>query len=111
MRALNYVPPALAADATASGGSQMLLEKSRFFVKERARLLKLTDTYDILDPDTKQPIGIAQDEPPSWAKYLRLLVKKALLPTRINVYENEAAPPLVSLQKAPGGLRNTAALT
>ena len=89
----------------------MLLEKTRFFVKERARLLKLTDTYDILDPDTQQPIGIAKDEPPSWAKFLRLLVKKALLPTRINVYEHEAAPPLVSLQKGPGVFRTTVVVT
>jgi uncharacterized protein YxjI len=89
----------------------MLLEKSRFFIKERAHLLKLTDTYDILDPDTQQPIGIAKDEPPSWAKFLRLLVKKTLLPTRINVYEHEAAPPLVSLQKAPGVFRTTVVVT
>lgn len=89
----------------------MLLEKTRFFIKERARVLKLTDTYDILDPDTKQPIGIAKDEPPGWAKYLRLLVKKALLPTRVNVYENEAHPPLVSLQKGPGVFRTTVTVT
>ena len=89
----------------------MLLEKSRFFVKERARLLKLTDAYDILDPDTQQQVGIAKDEPPGWAKYLRLLVKKALLPTRINVYDNEAAPPVVSLQKGPGFFRTTVVVT
>jgi len=89
----------------------MLLEKSRFFVKERVAVLKLTDTYDILDPDTQQAIGIAKDEPPSWAKFLRLLVNKALLPTRINVYENEAAPPVVSLEKGPGVFRTTVVVT
>ena len=89
----------------------MLLEKTRFFIKERARILKLTDTYDILDPETKQPIGIAKDEPPGWAKYLRLLVKKALLPTRVNIYDDEAHPPLVSLQKGPGVFRTTVVVT
>ena len=89
----------------------MLLEKQKFFVKERTALLKLTDTYDILDPDTKQQLGVARDEPPGWAKYLRLLVKKALLPTRINVYEHESAPPVVSLQKGPGFFRTTVVVT
>ena len=89
----------------------MLVEKQTFFVKERTALLKLTDTYDILDPDTRQPLGVARDEPPGWAKFLRLLVKKALLPTRINVYEQESAPPVVSLQKGPGFLRTTVVVT
>jgi uncharacterized protein YxjI len=89
----------------------MLLEKTRFFIKERARLLKLTDTYDILDPDTKQSIGIAKDEPPGWAKALRLLVKKALLPTEINVYESESSPPVVSLKKSPGIFRTNVIVT
>jgi uncharacterized protein YxjI len=89
----------------------MLLEKQTFFVRERTGLLKLTDTYDILDPDTKQRLGVARDEPPGWAKFLRLLVKKALLPTRINVYEQESAPPVVSLQKGPGFFRTTVIVT
>jgi uncharacterized protein YxjI len=89
----------------------MLLEKQTFFVKERTALLKLTDTYDILDPDTQQALGVARDEPPGWAKLLRLLVKKALLPTRINVYEQESAPPVVSLQKGPGFFRTTVVVT
>ncbi len=30
----------------------MLFQRRRFLVKERVGLLKLTDTYDIFDPDT-----------------------------------------------------------
>ena len=89
----------------------MLFPRRQFFIRERASVLKLTDTYDILDPDTKQPIGIAKDEPPSWAKFLRLLVKKALLPTEINVYESEVAPPVVSLKKSPGIFRTDVVVT
>jgi uncharacterized protein YxjI len=83
----------------------MLLDRRTFFVKERVAVLRLTDTYDILDPESQQPIGIARDEPPSWAKMLRLVVKKALLPTTLNVYEDEAMPPVLAIHKRPALLR------
>lgn len=77
----------------------MLLDRKVFFIKERVAVMKLTDTYDILDPETKQKIGIAKEEPAGWAKFLRLLVNKHFLPTRINVYEEEQKPPLFSILK------------
>jgi uncharacterized protein YxjI len=89
----------------------MLFPRRQFFIRERASVLKLTDTYDILDPETKQNIGLAKDEPPSWAKFLRLLVKKPLLPTTIHVYEHEGAPPVLTLQKRPGFLHQTVTIT
>jgi len=85
----------------------MLFPRQRFFVKERVSVLKLSDTYDILDPETKETVGIAKDEPPMWAKLLRLLVKKPLLPTVVHVYEHEAAPAVISLRKRPGFLHTT----
>jgi uncharacterized protein YxjI len=85
----------------------MLLKRRRFFIKERVSLLKLTDTYDILDPDTKQSIGIAKDEPPMWAKLLRLIIKKPLLPTVVQVYESEGSPAVITLRKKPGFLHTT----
>jgi len=89
----------------------MLFQRRSFFVKERASLLKLTDTYDILDPETKKSVGIAKDEPPTWAKFLRLLLKKPLLPTFVRVYESENSPAVISLQKKPGFLRTTVIVT
>jgi uncharacterized protein YxjI len=85
----------------------MLLKRRRFFIKERVSLLKLTDTYDILDPDTKQSIGIAKDEPPMWAKLLRLIIKKPMLPTVVQVYESEGSPAVITLRKKPGFLHTT----
>lgn len=81
-------------------GDEMLLDKTVFFVKEHVGMLKLTDTYDILDPATQAPIGIAREEVPGWMKALRLIVKKQALPTTINIYEAEGQPPLVTLKKA-----------
>ena len=89
----------------------MLFQRRRFFIKERVSLLKLADTYDILDPETRQNVGVAKDEPPMWAKLLRLLVKKPLLPTVVRVYEKEGAPASLTLQKKPGFLRQTVVVT
>jgi uncharacterized protein YxjI len=85
----------------------MLLEKRQFLVKERVAFAKLTDVYDIVDADSGQQIGIAREEPPSWAKYLRLLVNKGFLPTFVKVYEHEGMPPILVLHKGPSFLRST----
>jgi uncharacterized protein YxjI len=82
-----------------SATPRSLLERTSFFVKERVAVLKLVDTYDILDPATSHTIGVAKEEPPTWAKWLRLLVNKQLLPTAVNVYEVEGQPPVLSIHR------------
>jgi len=77
----------------------MLLNRKLFFVRERVAVLKLTDTYDILDPETRQPIGIAKEEPSKTVKFLRLLMNKSMLPTTLNVYEDETRPPLFTIKR------------
>jgi hypothetical protein len=77
-------PPEMAVTAPSTsygvvpsyGSSGSLLERSTYFVKEHVSMLKHTDTYDILDPVTGQQIGIAREEPPVWAKWLRLAIEK-----------------------------------
>ena len=83
-----------------------LLERTTFFVKERAGLLKLTDTYDIFDPGTGQNIGIAKEEPPVWAKWLRLVVNKSMMPTNVNIYEQEGSTPVLSIHRGFTFLRS-----
>jgi len=89
----------------------MLLNQNTFFVKERVAFAKLTDTYDILDPSSQQPIGIAREEPPGWAKWLRLLINKQLMPTRVNIYESEGQPPVVSIHRGVTLLRAKVTVT
>ena len=84
----------------------MLLGHRTYFVKERVGMLKLADVYDILDPETQQPIGLAREEPPTWARYLRLLVNKHFLPTAVNFYEREGGPVVLSIRKSPSFLRS-----
>jgi uncharacterized protein YxjI len=85
----------------------MLLARRQFLVKERVSMMKLADTYDLFDPTTGAVIGVARDEPAAWAKWLRLLVSKQLLPTTVRVYESESGPAKLVLTKAPAFLRPT----
>jgi uncharacterized protein YxjI len=77
----------------------MLLERKTYVVKERLALAKLTATYDLLDAVSGTPIGIAKEEPPGWAKWLRLVADRHMLPTAVNVYEGTSTTPLLSIQR------------
>lgn len=77
----------------------MLLDRQTYLVKERVAFVKLTDTYDIFDPASGQQIGVAKEEPHPLAKYFRLIISKSLMPTTINVYEQEGAPPVLSIRR------------
>lgn len=48
--------------------------------------MKLSNTYDILDPETKEQIGIEKEKPGTLFIVLRFLVNKRLLPTKVFVY-------------------------
>ncbi|HUP62735.1 MAG TPA: phospholipid scramblase-related protein [Thermoanaerobaculia bacterium] len=76
-----------------------MLDRKTYVVKERPGVMKLTDTYDLLDIDTGQPIGIAKEEPPGMVKYARLLMNNKFLPTVVNVYEREGEPPVLSIRR------------
>jgi uncharacterized protein YxjI len=66
-----------------------MLDRTAYYIKEHVGLLKLTDTFDILDPDTQARIGIAKEKPGSLVIALRLLLAKNLLPTTVKVYEGD----------------------
>ena len=77
--------------------------RTSIFIKEEVALLKLTDTYHLLDADTGAPLGQAKDEPSM--KWLRLFLRKALLPTDIRVYPQGQGSPLLTVHKHVGFLR------
>lgn len=70
----------------------MLLEKNSFFIKEHVDVLKLAGTYDILDPETSAPIGVAKEEISTLVKILKFMVNKQMLPTKVTVYEQDGQP-------------------
>jgi hypothetical protein len=85
----------------------MLLDRKTYVVKERVAFAKLTATYDLLDAESAAPIGIAKEEPPSWATWLRLVVNKHMLPTAINIYEGTSTTPMLSLQRGLAWLKRS----
>lgn len=64
-----------------------MLDKKAYFIRERVGLLKLADTYDILDPQTQMQLGIAKEKPGALVHLLRFLLGNQLLPTKVFVYE------------------------
>jgi uncharacterized protein YxjI len=66
-----------------------MLELQRFFIKEQVAFLRSTSTYDIFDPDTREQVGVAREQPGSFARILRWFVSKRLTATSIEVYETE----------------------
>jgi uncharacterized protein YxjI len=68
-----------------------MLNKKAYFIREHVGFLKLSDTYDILDPETSTQLGIAQEKPGLLVHVLRFLINKRLLPTQVFVYEGANA--------------------
>jgi uncharacterized protein YxjI len=64
-----------------------MLSRKTFFIREHVGFLKLSDTYDILDPETQKQLGIAREKPGTLIHVLRFLINKRLLPTKVFVYE------------------------
>lgn len=60
-----------------------MLHLQRFFIREQVAFLKTHDTYDILDPDTQQPVGIAREEISGLVKTLRWFISKKLMSTQV----------------------------
>lgn len=64
-----------------------MLNRKTFFIREHVGVLKLSNTYDILDPETKEQLGIAKEKPGMLLHILRFFLNKRHLPTTVNVYE------------------------
>lgn len=65
-----------------------MLDRNKFFVKEHVGLFKMTDTYDIMDPETNEKIGCAKETPGTLTLILRFFINKQLLPTKVDIMEN-----------------------
>ena len=82
-----------------------MLDRKTFLIKERVGFLRLVDTFDIYDPATGAKVGIAREVIGPLLKVLRLLVNKRLLPTRVEVRQDEAGPALLSMHRGANLLR------
>ncbi|MEN9536784.1 MAG: hypothetical protein RLZZ178_781 [Verrucomicrobiota bacterium] len=75
----------------------MLLQNQAFFVREQVAVLRFADAYDLLHPTSGQVLGLAQEKPK--LKWLRLLVKKQMLPTEVVVLESDQQSVALRLEK------------
>ena len=80
----------------------MLANRRQIFVRQHAASLQLSGAYDVVDPATGQVIGAVAETPPTWAKFLRLLVNKGFLPTAAEVTEAGGHRPCLRIEKSPG---------
>lgn len=64
-----------------------MLNRKTYFIREHTGVLKLSDTYDILDPETQEQLGVAKEKPGMFLHLLRLVIHKRMLPTKICIYE------------------------
>ena len=77
----------------------MLLNRNAYLIRERVGMLKLTDHYDILDPETGEELGFACEELTGFEQLLRLFAHKQMLPTKVVIRESEDADPVVVLRR------------
>lgn len=77
------------------------LELRQFLVKEHVGMLKLTDTFDIFDPQTQAKVAVAQETPGAFIKILRLIINKKALPTAVQITQGSepGGPLLFSIRK------------
>lgn len=84
----------------------MLLNRTTYLIKEQVAFMKLTDRYDIFDPESGEQLGFAMEKISGLSKLLRLLVNKQLLPTTIVIQESEDSEPVVTLRRGMTFLRS-----
>lgn len=85
----------------------MLLEHRSFLVKERVAFLKVTDRYDIFDPETGEQIGFAKEKINSLVSMLRVIgISKQMLATTIVIKEDDDSEPVVTLKRPPSFFRS-----
>lgn len=88
-----------------------MFDQPSYIVREHVGFLKLTDTYDILDPAAGgKQAGIAQERISGGIKLLRLLVNKQILPTTVAIVagEDPKGPAAIEIRRGwpfGGGVR------
>ncbi|TPG65428.1 phospholipid scramblase-related protein [Hymenobacter nivis] len=77
-----------------------------YFIREHIGFLKLKDTFDILDAETKEHIGYATEENPAWVNWTRLLLQKYRMPTTVVVRTLADDAPVLRLRRGWRFLRS-----
>jgi uncharacterized protein YxjI len=82
-----------------------------FLVKERVGVLKLVDAFDIYDPATGALVGVAKENIGIVLTLLRFVVNKRLLPTLVEVREQEGGRVVLAMRRGFTLLRSYVTVT
>lgn len=80
------------------------LDLHQFIVKEHVGLLKLSDVYDIIDPNSQQIVALAREDVGMFKKILRLFISKKLMSTQVVVTERDENGPVLFRIRRPFAL-------
>lgn len=83
-----------------------MFDRRAFFIREHVGMLKMKDTYDILDPENQQPLGIAKETTAGWILALRFLINKSMLPLSVVISAGDSDKPLLTLTRGFTFLRS-----
>ena len=83
-----------------------MFDRRTFFIREHVGMMKLKNTYDILDPENQAPLGIAKETTPGWVIALRFLINKGMLPIVVVISASENETPLLTLSRGFTFLRS-----
>lgn len=79
-----------------------LLDRKTIVVRERVRVLKAANAYDLLDPATGQPVGFVEEQVSGfWRKLLRFTSWKTRLSFRITFHDLSAGGAVVLTVSRP----------
>jgi len=83
-----------------------MFTKSNYVIKEEFKLLKITDKYDIIDPENNEVVAYAKENISALIKVLRLLVNKTILPTTIDIKDSKSDTLLFKMKRPVTFLRS-----
>ncbi|MBO2009906.1 oxidoreductase [Siccationidurans soli] len=83
-----------------------MLSHRTYFIREHLGFLKLKDTFDILNAETREHIGYATEENPAWINWTRLLLQKHRMPTSVVVRNLADDAPVLRLERGWRFLRS-----
>lgn len=80
-----------------------MFNKPNYLVKEHAKILKVTDRYDIVDPETGGVVAYAKEEISGFKKFMRWIIAKSLMGTVIEI-RNAADDSVIYKMNKPGSI-------
>jgi len=83
-----------------------MFDRRTFFIREHVGIMKLKDAYDILDPESHEVLGVAQETTPGWVLALRLLLNKGMLPISVTICAADSDQPQLTLSRGFTFLRS-----